>query len=311
MSYILFRCDTHAALSVICQQCEPKTLVAVQTYLQNVLSKSTSYITSSHIQALNSEGVSVSLYYRCIQDDPESYLVCFLGDGNTLLSPFYHELDKFTETLGEHLSAPETLLDRWYFSCIEYVLRVVDHFKADLSSLLYVALSRNSVEIYASNPSCQIVKDTHLFVSACSLKELMYNTEVVFLPSKEPTETVMIDFENKIVNYETNTFCRKWAASIESELDAFALRQRLEDYKITANEDMNTFRRLLHLAEADHYAFYQGYEFVKTHDNGKILYEMLVHESTVYSLVTLDNLLGILQEFRLYREGAATALAAD
>ena len=55
----------------------------------------------------------------------------------------------------------------------------------------------------------------------------------------------------------------------------------------------------------------QGYEFVKLHDNGKILYEMLVHESTVYSLVTLENLLGILQEFRLYREGTAAELAAD
>ena len=44
---------------------------------------------------------------------------------------------------------------------------------------------------------------------------------------------------------------------IESEFDAYIVRQKLEDYKIAANEDLNTFRRLLHLAEADHYAFFQ------------------------------------------------------
>ena len=53
----------------------------------------------------------------------------------------------------------------------------------------------------------------------------------------------------------------KWASEIESEFDAYVVRQKLEDYKIAANEDLNTFRRLLHLAEADHYAFFQVNSF--------------------------------------------------
>ena len=35
----------------------------------------------------------------------------------------------------------------------------------------------------------------------------MYNTEVVFAPCSDPEDTVMIDFDNKIVNYESNKFC--------------------------------------------------------------------------------------------------------
>ena len=37
----------------------------------------------------------------------------------------------------------------------------------------------------------------------------MYNTEVVFTSSEDPEEdNVMIDFDNKIVTYESNAFCR-------------------------------------------------------------------------------------------------------
>merc|ERR1712029_1297254 len=99
----------------------------------------------------------------------------------------------------------------------------------------------------------------------------------------------MIDFTSKSVHYESSTFCVEWARQIESDGNPFSVRQALEDRKITANEDMNTFRRLLHQPETDHYAFYRGYEFVKMHSNGKVLYEMLSHESTVYSLDKLGG----------------------
>lgn len=301
MSFILF--SSVPGLPVVFKQCDTKTADIVHAYLQNILAKSNSSLASSHIQALNQDGISISLYYRSVKDETNTYIVCFICDGTALLSPFYHELDKYTDTLVEHLADPESYLLRWQFNCIEYVLRVVDYFKNDLSPLLYIALSRNNIEILASNPNSQIVRDTHLFISSCSLKELMYNTAVVFEPCTNPEEnTVMIEFDNKIVNYESNKFCSKWASMIESEFDAYIVRQKLEDYKIAANEDLNTFRRLLHLAEADHYAFFQGYEFIKLHDNGKILFEMLSHESMVYSLENLENLLNILQKFRLYKE---------
>ena len=57
-----------------------------------------------------------------------------------------------------------------YYNSIEYVVRVTEYFKTDLSSLLYVALSRNRIDIHASDPESQIVKDTKLFISSCSLK---------------------------------------------------------------------------------------------------------------------------------------------
>lgn len=300
MSFILF--SSTNILPVVCKQCDSKTCDIVHGYLQTILAKSNSSPASSHIQALNQDNISISLYYRSVKDKEKEFIVCFICDGTALLSPFYHELDKYTDGLAEHLENPEPYLVQWQFNCIEYVLRVVDFFKNDLSSLMYIALSRNNIDILTSNPNCQIVRDTHLFISSCSLKELMYNTAVVFAPCSDPEEIVMIDFDNKIVNYETNTFCSKWASQIESEFDAYIVRQKLEDYKIAANEDLNTFRRLLHLAEADHYAFFQGYEFIKLHENGKILFEMLSHESMVYSLENLENLLNILQKFRLYKE---------
>ena len=84
----------------------------------------------------------------------------------------------------------------------------------------------------------------------------MYNTRVVFEPSTGD-DPPMIDFSTKSVLYESSTFCVEWARQIESDGNPFSVRQVLEDRKITANEDMNTFRRLLHQAETDHYAFYQ------------------------------------------------------
>ena len=82
----------------------------------------------------------------------------------------------------------------------------------------------------------------------------MYNTSVVF---EDTEESPMIDFTSKTVHYESSTFCVEWARQIESDGNPFSVRQALEDRKITANEDMNTFRRLLHQAETDHYAFYR------------------------------------------------------
>ena len=186
-----------------------------------------------------------------MKDEANAYIVCFICDGTALLSPFYHELDKYTDGLVEHLANPEPYLVRWWanlenfnqkwnwtvislfmqdvflsnvesvevivstsclqncklqyhysinysinsklpisinfrywfypdsvlkliscrqFNCIEYVLRVVDYFKNDLSPLLYIALSRNNIDILASSPNSQIMRDTHLFISSCSLK---------------------------------------------------------------------------------------------------------------------------------------------
>lgn len=305
MSYILFNYLSTSSLEVLHQKCAPKILEIVQNYIQNIIDKSNSSLTSSHIQVLNQDEISVSVYYQCIKDETTeaAYIVCFICDGNALLSPFYHELDKYTDCLLNNLGSLELFLQKWYYNSIEYVVRVTEYFKTDLSSLLYVALSRNRIDIHASDPESQIVKDTKLFISSCSLKELMYNTEVAFNFNHDPNEAVMIDFDNMIVNYETNKFCSKWAESIvETEADAFRIRQTLEDYKITSNEDMNTFRRLLHSAEADHYALFQGFEFIKLHDNGKILFELLSHESMVYSLDSLENLLNILQKFQLYKD---------
>ena len=54
--------------------------------------------------------------------------------------------------------------------CIEYVLRVIDYFRNDLPSLLFIALSRNNITIMTRDPDSQIVRDALLFISACSLK---------------------------------------------------------------------------------------------------------------------------------------------
>eukprot|EP00116_Pleurobrachia_bachei_P000016 sb/3460278/ len=280
MSYALLSYeDGPTQLNTLYTDSDAPTLDAVKSYLCTILAKSPT-LTSSHIQTITNGGISATVYYRGLDDNQ---VLCYIVSEHVALSPFYHELDKYTDTLvSSHLEDPKPYLGKWYYVCIEYVLRVIDYFRNDLPSLLFIALSRNNITTTSPDQEgSQIVRDTQLFISACSLKELMYNTSVVF---EDTEESPMIDFTSKSVHYESSTFCVEWARQIESDGNPFSVRQALEDRKITANEDMNTFRRLLHQAETDHYAFYRGYEFVKMHSNGKVLYEMLSHESTVYSL---------------------------
>ena len=71
-------------------------------------------------QALVQDEVTVSLYYRSVKDDKDiSYIVCFVCDGRALMSPFYHELDKYSDSLSLIISAAENIgdaepyLDSW------------------------------------------------------------------------------------------------------------------------------------------------------------------------------------------------------
>ena len=65
------------------------------------------------LQALNQDNISISLYYRSVKDEENEFIACFICDGTALLSPFYHELDKYTDGLAEHLENPEPYLVQW------------------------------------------------------------------------------------------------------------------------------------------------------------------------------------------------------
>lgn len=64
-------------------------------------------------QVLNQDDTLISLYYRSVKDNENSYIVCFVCEGPVLLSPFYHELDKYTDGLSEQLPDPTSYLIKW------------------------------------------------------------------------------------------------------------------------------------------------------------------------------------------------------
>jgi len=294
-------------LDVVLSDAEVDKQPQVKGYLLNVFSKSLP--TSSHVQTVSwSEGEEVekhaTVYYQQITSSPPQ-IICLVCEGKVSLTAFYHELDRFSDivrdvVLEKGVTDPgvKDLLDKWYSECISYVLRVVDYYRADLPLFLYMALSRNDIQITQQDNGNQRVKDTQKFLSACSLKELIYNTPVCV---REAEDDVMVDLTGntgKVIG-STNNFCTKWGEMLEFESDPFVVRQIIEDYKLRSNQDMNIFRRLLRQAETDHYAFFQAYEFIRLHDNGDILLDLALHETTVYSIVGAEELLTILRDFMI------------
>lgn len=295
-------------LDVVLSDAEVDIQPQVKGYLLNVFSKSLP--TSSHVQTVSWTESEVekhaTVYYQQITSSPPQ-IICLVCEGKVSLTAFYHELDRFSDLVrdvvlekGVNDPAVKDLLNKWYSECINYVLRVVDYFRADLPRFLYMALSRNDIQITQHDGVQQRVKDTQKFLSACSLKELIYNTPVC-VREAEDDDDLMIDISGntgKVIG-STNNFCTKWGEMLEFESDPFVVRQIIEDYKLLSNQDMNIFRRLLRQAETDHYAFFQAYEFIRLHDNGDILLDLALHETTVYSIVGAEELLTILRDFMI------------
>ncbi|XP_068118051.1 protein Njmu-R1 isoform X2 [Hyperolius riggenbachi] len=260
---------------------------------------------------------SLGCYFCLIQQmaDPESesqsseYVVCFLGGSEKGLDLFRLELDKYTEELKTMLSPQlenldsliRPLLSSWYEVCVMPIQRVVNIFQDKLAYLLHAALSYSTVEV--TNSDDRTRNDIARFLSSASLQGLVQEgtmTSLCIAMTERQHHTVTVDFqlgEPELVNAVSNRFCEEWMQFFSSceGGSPFLFRQKLENFKLKAIQDMNSLKRLIRQAESSHYALFRCYNFLKNCGNGDILLRMVKVEHA--EMPEANSVVTVLEEF--------------
>ncbi|XP_078729092.1 protein Njmu-R1 [Lampetra fluviatilis] len=210
------------------------------------------------------------------------YVICFLGLTEQGLELFRPELDKYAAGLLAYLDAEvgtegwhgATYLGGWLEDAVLYIHRVLRTLNGHIAMLLHAALSHAHVDVVGANE--KLSQDISRFVQTSRLEGLMPGSPSA-CPQSAGDSMVTVDCSTdspSVRNGTSNRFCDTWADALTRAAEtgsAFVLRQILENFKLKAIQDMNSFQRLLNQAESDHYALYRCLQFVRACGNGGVL----------------------------------------
>lgn len=246
------------------------------------------------------------------------YVICFLGGSEKGLELFRLELDKYLEGLKSDLE-PEMnnleacirpYLSSWFEDAVLPITRVVQLFQEELAFLLHAALSSTAVEVKESND--QTKKDIARFLSAASLQGLVQEGTMASLciaMTEEPQKSLVIDCSGPSPHFQnaaSNKFCEDWTQSFLNHAEGgnpFLFRQKLENFKLKAIQDMNNLKRFIRQAETSHYSLFKCYMFLKNCGNGDVLLKIVKVEHE--GMPEARNVVTVLEEF-MYEVAALT-----
>ncbi|XP_067008472.2 protein Njmu-R1 [Anabrus simplex] len=213
-------------------------------------------------------------------------LVCLLAAAEANLEAFRPELAQFCEELSQHIKDPN-ISDRlasWHVVCMQYVGRVLQALGAQVSSLLQLAQQNRGVK---SSPLVEatLVDDVHRFLSVCAVAECL---------GPQPGVDAVLQPSGTLEGVECNAYCAEWGRLLlehGNKAEPWRLRKVLEAFKLKTIKDMNMLKRLLKLAETDHYSLYRAYSFLWQSGNSNILLEQASLEggSSPEVLAALQN----------------------
>ncbi|XP_053577395.1 protein Njmu-R1 [Bombina bombina] len=241
---------------------------------------------------------------------PPEYIVCFLGGSEKGLDLFRLELDKYIENLKSKLDPQMDNLDScitpylrsWFEDSVLPVYRVVHLFQDKLAYLLHAALTYTPVEVKNSDNRTQ--NDINRFLSSASLQGLVQEgtmTSLCIAMTEESNRFITVDCSDAqphVTNAGSNKFCDDWMQTFISSYDGgnpFLFRQKLDNFKLKAIQDLNILKRLIRQAEMSHYALYKCYMFLKNCGNGDVLLQIVKVEHA--EMPEASSVVQVLEEF--------------
>ncbi|XP_028395611.1 protein Njmu-R1-like isoform X2 [Dendronephthya gigantea] len=263
----------------------------------------------------NQSNVVVNEHSTCCLD----FLVCFVVSETSNLYLFQQELERFCKSYEASLSSlVQTEVDiskifkdlvNWYDINVLYVCRCTKLFQLELSALINTGLLGQKLSILNCNQ--QQKEDIARFVDVCSLSNLLSS------PVKESNHKILENLEKKPKEVNTLTFsdlsfkfnfaskegicevCNDWAKTmVEGEQDnPVFLRQVMENYKLKVIQDMNSLKRLLREAEADHYALFRSYVFLSKCVSSRIVMEHIRQEAETSMTKEICDIIEVLDDF--------------
>lgn len=265
---------------------------------------------------LSSPECSLGCYYCLIQQmgNPEpgplssEHVVCFLGGSEKGLDLFRLELDRHVEELKTKLQTGDLdsdirpHLSSWFEDSILPIQRIVSLFQEKMAYLLHAALSYTTVEV--TNSDERTKNDISRFLSSASLQGLVQEgtmTSLCIAMTERQQSTITVDFtegQPELRNAVSNRFCEDWMQFFISSFDGgspFLFRQKLENFKLKAIQDMNNLKRLIRQAESSHHALFRCYNFLKNCGNGDLLLQMVKVEHA--EMPEASSVVTVLEEF--------------
>ncbi|XP_054718410.1 protein Njmu-R1-like [Uloborus diversus] len=233
-----------------------------------------------------------------------TFFICLIGPSNGVMDSFCPELGIYCQSLISLLDHEgqtdqeqvQAKLKNWYIYCIEYISRCVKNFKDDLAIVLQTSLWGN-VDIKSDDEDLKW--DLERLVQVCSLMPKSTNMLKDFS---------CLDFCFKIeVNngkilmdktVEIFPYCLRWLEKLKACLpnDHVHLHSILEGFRLSAIQDINTLKRLLQKAKADHYSLYKAFQFLQASGCEDILLFHVKHEANVTNDEEALEIISCLQE---------------
>lgn len=252
--------------------------------------------------------------------DHHAYLLCFVSADDGTLDLFFSDVENFGKALVPSLADAESefqqalreSMENWYHICVAYIGRCVEALGENLAVLLHFALNDSNIDIEISSGDGK--SDFRRFVDVCKLDVL--NSES--MASSDETATVLdterpnLTVEEKdgkvsLSRSESSDFCRRWARALlrDDTNNPLVLRRIIEGLKIKTIQDMNLVKRLVRLAENDHYALYNAYKFLKECGYSETLLRRAVREGSVAATREGREVVALLSEHLLAKNRSA------
>ncbi|XP_069124037.1 protein Njmu-R1-like isoform X2 [Argopecten irradians] len=205
-------------------------------------------------------------------------------------------------------------LENWCEVTMDYTCRCMKLLGPSVKYILYGALVDATFEFKGMTEQHQ--HDLKRFLHACNLSEILKQTDkekrgvspastgsldlLVDLGecTSAPQQTLTLTLSQDEVTCSPEvctTFCEDWS-KIFNKTDyhrASQIRHVLEAFKIKYIQSINTLKRLLIQAEADYYALYKSYVFIKNSGNS----EILLNYSHLDSVHEIQDVVKSLKEF--------------
>ncbi|GAB6025861.1 hypothetical protein CHUAL_011837 [Chamberlinius hualienensis] len=201
----------------------------------------------------------------------QQFIVCFLTSSTVDLEFFRCELQEFLDKFLTILNSDVNMIDKvavikylekWSYVALEYTCRCVALLGLDVSVLFYLASTNGRLEIEGGTEEVQ--SDICRFLANCSIAEMMaLSTSEVsdsLKANKSVTRLKLIpDRSHAIEGADNDEYCKEWARLIleGEQTNPLFLKRVMENFKLLTVQSLNTFKRLLMDAEADHYSLYR------------------------------------------------------
>ncbi|XP_046386201.1 protein Njmu-R1-like [Ischnura elegans] len=225
-------------------------------------------------------------------------IICLLSDSETTLETFQVELTQFCESIAHRIlkegpcpSSVEEELKEWYGACVLYTVRVVRALGPEgLAYLLLMARQDRPLEM-SPEVDPQLCADVQRLASGCGVarllaaKRLSYS-EIEHLLEKgilfERTPLGPYPLSPKVPSgWRIDARIAEWgkrlaaagSSGVSEHSRACRVKKVLEAFRLETIKDMNTLKRLLKLAETDHYCLYRACIFLRQSGNSQVLLE--------------------------------------